>query len=269
MKITPAPRALSHLAILGAAALLLCGCTPTAEASAIDDSPASWSYAGDDGPDNWGEVSPACSVGTSSWESPIDLDGDLAQVDAAATPVVTWYGSTAFEVEDTGHTIEAESSDEKSNRVQHNGVTYYLEQFHFHASSEHTIDGEYFAAELHLVHESDDDQLLVVGVLLDVGAESTSLTELLDTVASLSPEGESVELVSPINVATLLPADRTSVQYSGSLTVPPCSEGVTWNVILEPLTVSADQLAQLTAAYADNHRPIQPLNGRELVLVRG
>lgn len=71
------------------------------------------------------------------------------------------------------------------------------------------------------------------------------------------------------HVATLLPADRTSVQYSGSLTVPPCSEGVTWNVILEPLTVSADQLAQLTAAYADNHRPIQPLNGREIVLVRG
>lgn len=249
--------------------MLLCGCNPAAEASASDDSSASWSYAGDDGPDSWGDVSPACSVGSSSSESPIDLDGDLAQADAAATPVVTWYTSTAFEVEDTGHTIEAESSDDQSNRVQHNGVTYYLEQFHFHVSSEHTIDGEHFAAELHLVHESEDEQLLVIGVLLEVGAENTSLTELLGAAAALSPEGESVELNSPINVATLLPADRTSVQYDGSLTTPPCSEGVTWNVILEPLTVSEDQLAQLTAAYADNHRPIQPLNGRELVLVRG
>ncbi len=256
------------------ASLVLIGCS---NGSPSLDSPqnaqvsnTTWSYAGANGPEHWGEYGGACQNTEASQESPINIDSRQIAADAAeadAAPISFSYAAADFELENNGHTIEAIPTDLHANSVERNGVTYELQQFHFHASSEHTFNGTSTAAELHLVHQSADGELLVIGVLLEVGDANPALDELFDSITDEVSGDEGEALSTPINPADLLPADLTSVQYSGSLTTPPCSEGVQWNVFPEPVTVSANQLAKYTDVYPDNHRPVQPLHDRELFVV--
>jgi carbonic anhydrase len=146
-------------------------------------------------------------------------------------------------------------------------------QFHFHAPSEHTVNGQFAAAELHLVHRNALLDLAVVGVLVNVGSP---VNIVIDTILRNAPieEGE-IELRGSVNAKNILPRfDRGYYTYSGSLTTPPCSEGVRWFVLREPVFVSQaaiDHLHEVIAefpgydGFPNNNRPVRPLNGRVIL----
>ncbi|GAA3591147.1 carbonic anhydrase [Klugiella xanthotipulae] len=251
---------------VSALALILSGCATTDSATpttapASSASAASWSYTGDDGPDHWGAVADTCS--TSAAQSPIDIEKDALVATPTGAPEVH-YQATAFEVENNGHTIEAVPEDLTHNYVVLEGTKYFLQQFHLHTTSEHTINGESSDLELHLVNKSEDGQIAVLGVLFNTGAANSTLTELFDSMPTEVTEEENlVKLSEEINPADLLPAGSEVVQYEGSLTTPPCTEGVRWNVFETVGEISADQLAAFQEIFPSNHRPTQDVNDRE------
>lgn len=259
----------------GSLVVALAACTsapasaPTGTASpsaAASPTAAEWSYDGANGPEHWGAFGAACENTSTSLESPIAIDTDTVVRPRTSSPVVPAYQPAGFAVENNGHTVEAVPVDPQQNSVVFEGRRYFLQQFHFHATSEHVVDDRSAPAELHLVHASPDGDLLVLGVFVEVGEASAALTELLDSVPD-EPAEEAEPLERAIDPTLLLPTGRVSVQYDGSLTTPPCSEGVQWNVYLDPITVTADQLEQFTDLYPNDHRPVQPLHGRTLTLV--
>ncbi|WP_395728179.1 carbonic anhydrase [Nakamurella sp.] len=220
-----------------------------------------WSYDGATGPEHWGDIAPGCATTPESTESPIDIEkGSL--VPDSGTDVTLNYTPATFEVENNGRTIEAVPTDLEQNSIIIDGTTYYLQQFHFHTKSEHRINGATSPMEMHLVHKSDAGQIAVVGVLLDSGTASEPLAELFASIPPAENSSAPVELHHEIDVSKLVPSDPTLAQYDGSLTTPPCTEGVRWNVFLAPSTLSAEQIAAYTAVYDDTSRPVQPLNGR-------
>lgn len=271
------------LSVAALVAGVLAGCAPVAEQTSIStttspstatspspspsaSASAEWSYRGSNGPEHWGAFGPACENSDASHESPVAIDTSTLRMGSDAQRVVPHYTADSFVIENNGHTIEAIPDDLTANSVEVDGKAYFLQQFHLHASSEHTIDGRSAPAELHLVHKADDGSTLVLGVLVDSGAPSSALEDFFASVPGrISDEGEA--LTQEIDPAALLPANRVSVQYDGSLTTPPCTEGVLWNVFLDPITASPAQLAAFTNVYPDNHRPLQPLHERVLTEV--
>ena len=152
-----------------------------------------------------------------------------------------------------GHTIEIET--EGHNVLNLGGVEYELQQFHFHGLSEHTFEGKGSDMELHLVHKSAAGESAVVGVLLVRGASSGALTRIFRQL----PDDLDVQhpLPAPFNPGNFLPADRSYYRYEGSLTTPPCTEGVHWIVLKDPITVSSEDLAQFHERIHFNARPVQ------------
>ena len=206
----------------------------------------------------------ACEAGTE--QSPIDLTGAVEASDADLPDLTFDYHPSALALMDNGHTVQA-AYDPGSTLVV-DGETYELKQFHFHAHSEHTVDGKAAPLELHLVHAREDDQgvthLAVVGVLIVEGAENPAYASVLDHLPTeVTEEPEAVD-GQTVDAAALLPTDRTFFHYEGSLTTPPCSEGVSWQVMTTPVELSAGQIAAFTARYDDDFRPVQPLGDREL-----
>ena len=216
---------------------------------------AEWHYSGADGPLHWASLDPAyAACGSGERQSPVNLEG--AQ-HAPASVLSLDYRPATFSVTDSGHSIEAESSG--AGGITLGGTRFELVQFHFHAPSEHTLAGRYFPMELHLVHRDAGRRLAVVGVLIREGDESQALAPVFSDVPAKGHEAE-VEL-SPAGV---LPASRASYRYMGSLTTPPCTEGVRWIVLREPIELSRDQILAFTHRYFGINRPLQPLNGRML-----
>ena len=217
-----------------------------------------WGYGRGDGPAVWAELDPAfraCAAGRE--QSPIDLAGGLR---ADLTPVDFDYRQTRAVVEDTGHTIQATPA--PGSGIVLDGVRYALQQFHFHHRSEHTVDGAEMPLEMHLVHRSESGALAVVGVLFAAGAANAALAPVW---AAMPPEA-GVANAAPVrlDLAALLPAGRETWRYRGSLTTPPCTEGVAWVVLTEPLTLSAAQIDAFAAVHPNNRRPAQPLGERVL-----
>ncbi|HEY5858060.1 MAG TPA: carbonic anhydrase family protein [Aldersonia sp.] len=227
--------------------------------------PVEWSYSGDNGPDHWGEMVPSCQSGPSSSQSPIDIDPSslVPESPPNAGAVTLHYIPTHFEVENTGHTIEAVPEDLHANSITIDSTNYYLQQFHLHTPSEHTITDQSFPIEIHLVHKSEDGTTAVLGVPLATGPENAALAELFTTMpTSVTDEPSTVPLDGKIDPTDLIPPGSAIARYSGSLTTPPCTEPVLWSVFLTPATVSPDQVADLQQIFPDNHRPTQPSNGR-------
>jgi carbonic anhydrase len=217
-----------------------------------------WSYEGAEGPENWADLKPEnaiCRVGKR--QTPIDLT-DLTEAELA--PVVADYQSAAITVVDNGHTIQANIP---AGSVMHMGRrTFQLLQFHFHAPSEHTLFGQRFDMELHLVHKDEWGNLGVLGALIKKGDRNPALQTVWDNI----PKGSGSERKGPkFNAASLLPADLSYFRYSGSLTTPPCSEGVSWYVLKNPITASDDQILRFTKLYDNNSRPLQKRNDRALI----
>ncbi|MEQ8435691.1 MAG: carbonic anhydrase family protein [Oceanicaulis sp.] len=228
------------------------------EANDFEDEASSWGYDGAVAPANWGSLNAeyaVCDTGTE--QSPIDLVS--TDMDAQNTPDINWTPASSAIVADTGYTVVV--SVEDAGGLTLGGTEYALAQFHFHAGSEHTIDGAQYPLEVHFVHVSEDGQLAVVGMMFEDGAANDPLAGIW---ANL-PEGEGeTGFEATLDPNAFLPEAGAIWRYEGSLTTPPCSEGVAWTVFQTPLTASSEQLAAFTARYDNNFRPVQPLNARSL-----
>ena len=170
------------------------------------------------------------------------------------------YERSPAVVENNGHTIEV--IPEEGGGITLDSIEYALVQFHFHTPSEHTVAGSALPVELHLVHRSGRGRLAVLGVLLEEGSAHEALREVFERAPAAKGE---VELEREIDAGELLPADRATFRYMGSLTTPPCSEGVHWTVFQTPAELSGEQIDAFTRIYVGNARPVQPLNERTLV----
>lgn len=222
----------------------------------------SWAYAGDTGVEHWAELDTAFKAcGKGKEQSPINLDEGL--VKKTSTPQITLeYQASAFTIRNNGHTIQADAV-HSDNLISLDGKEYTLVQFHFHLPSEHEINGEAFDMELHLVHQNEEEQLAVLGVLIKAGMENLALEELW---AKLPQEEtkDSVPLKQAVELTSMLPQDSKAFHYYGSLTTPPCTEGVKWAVLAEPIELSQEQIDVFSSIFPDNHRPRQEWNHREV-----
>lgn len=217
-----------------------------------------WSYEGATGPANWTELSEdyrTCGCGLQ--QSPIDIG-------AKATPrsglIATDYKTVPLDIVDDGNMVRVDYP--AGSTATLNGKAYALRQFHFHAASEHTVAGTRFPMELHLVHKARDKELAVIGIFIDEGRENPTLAKVW---ANLPPKNATA---TPAGVAVdaglLLPGNTAVWRYTGSLTTPPCTEGVIWFVMAQAITASRAQIEVFTTRHPNSFRPAQKLNGRRI-----
>jgi carbonic anhydrase len=208
-------------------------------------------YIGENGPEFWGELSPAwVACGTGQQQSPVDFRAPFPQL---WQTLAIDYSATEGAIFNNGHTIEIET--EGSNTLTLDGVAYELKQFHFHTASEHRVEGRGFDMEMHLVHASASGSNAVIGVFLKRGTTSGALSPVF---AAL-PDDLNVKhpLDESFNPEALLPQSRRHLRYTGSLTTPPCTEDVKWLVMAETVTVSDEDMAQFAQRIHFNARPVQ------------
>lgn len=223
--------------------------------------PVHWSYEGPDGPENWGTLSAdyaACSHGR--MQSPIDIADGFA-----ATPptLVFDYKPSPLRIVNNGHTVQVNYAPGSTLTVE--GDVFRLLQFHFHAPSEHAIRGTRSPMEVHFVHQNDAGTLAVVGVMMQVGGRSDPFAAVFANMPAVAGPETTVSDVM-VDAAAMLPPDAGAYyHYKGSLTTPPCSEGVHWFVLANAVQVSADQIGAFEPISAPNARPLQGLNNRLLV----
>lgn len=235
--------------------LFVAGCTNAPQAELTDDHVPHWSYTGESGPAHWGDLAPEYALcANGSAQTPIDIVP--ATNDALPNPVVS-YQSGAVTVVNNGHTIQANAA--PGNKIVVDGVEYALAQMHFHTPSEHQVNGVSALAEVHFVHKAVDGSLAVIGILIHAGRDDNSAWAPF--VAALSPKVDD-SVATTLDWPALLPTNLMTYRYRGSLTTPPCTEGVYWMVLQTPVMLSDAQIAALTAAYNGNARPVQDVNDR-------
>lgn len=218
-----------------------------------------WSYEGENGPQAWGKLKPEfnlCAIGKR--QSPINIDDGNTLI-GPAEPIQFSYTPSNGTVVNNGHTIQVDVQGDNSITVR--GTNYKLLQFHFHTPSEEQVNNKRFAMVAHLVHKNDEGQLAVVAVLLEQG----NTNSLIDKVWTYMPLDANDRVRMPremINLSDLLPTDQRYYQFMGSLTTPPCSEGVLWLVLKQPMQLNRAQFRLFTQLYPNNARPVQSLNAR-------
>ena len=221
---------------------------------------AEWGYEGESGPAHWGELSPdyaTCATGTQ--QSPIDVPSS-----APANPDDLQFGyqPSALNIVNTGHSLQTDY--DSGSFLQVDGQAYELLQFHFHNPSEHTIDGNAAPISLHLVHKDSQGGFTVVNVFLVESEKNGALAPFFENLPAT--EGETTGPDATVNAAEVLPDDQSYWRYDGSLTTPPCTEGVKWFILTEPVEVSAEQIAAHNAIYSGNARLTQPMNDRDFIV---
>jgi carbonic anhydrase len=216
-----------------------------------------WDYGKEHGPRHWGEIKAdfaSCGIGKA--QSPIDIRN---AVPSKLPPIRFDYHPSPLHIIDNGHTIQVNYAPGSSIMV--GDQRYELVQFHFHQPSEEKINGKGFPMVAHLVHKNSDGALAVVAVLLKQG----SANPVVDTLwANLPAEKENEKVADKVsvNAARLLPKNRAYYTFPGSVTTPPCSEGVTWFVLVHQTELSGSQIVRFGKIYNSNARPVQALNGR-------
>ena len=214
------------------------------------------SYSGAEGPSHWGGT---CAKGKA--QSPIDVPSAAAK--AEKLPALSFdYRPGPLRIIDNGHSVQVDAEPGSSLTV--GGERYDLVQFHFHKPSEEAIDGRHYAMVAHLVHRNAKGDLAVVAVLLKAGADNPLIDQLWRNLPREKQHEETFHgvLISP---AQLLPANRAYFTYQGSLTTPPCTEGVRWFVLETPVTIGLKQILTFGKLYQMNARPVQPLNKRQVL----
>jgi carbonic anhydrase len=228
--------------------------------AAQEAEPPHWTYEGEAGPAEWGDLSEEyalCSSGQS--QSPIDLHAAASQ---DLTDIVFNYQPSDLTIKNNGHTVQVDYA--PGSTITVDGTDYELKQFHFHHPSEHAVDGVIYPLEMHLVHADADGNLAVVGVFIKEGMDdNVAFAPVFENLPTEQVDPTAIDGVS-VDAAALLPADHLFYTYSGSLTTPPCSEGVHWMVLSTPITLSPAQIQQFTDIFPLDARPLQPLNGRDL-----
>ena len=228
-------------------------------AAAHHENDVHWAYEGANGPQAWGQLKPdfnVCAIGKR--QSPINIE-ESATLQGPAEPLQFNYTASSGTVVNNGHTIQVDLYGDNAITVRNS--TYRLLQFHFHTPSEEQINYRSYSMVAHLVHKNAEGQLAVVAVLLEPGVANALIHKVwtympLDTGDRVAmPEGT-------INMNELLPKDQRYYQFMGSLTTPPCTEGVLWMVMKQPTTVSREQIKLFSQLFPRNARPVQPVNGR-------
>ncbi|MFD1773721.1 carbonic anhydrase [Paenibacillus rhizophilus] len=222
-----------------------------------------WSYEGATSPEHWSELGDefkTCELGKQ--QSPIDIEDDAVEKDSNLSPVKVNYSPSDVSLVNNGHTIQVSVKGE-NNVIVLEGKTYKLKQFHFHLPSEHEVGGKHGEMELHLVHQSADGDFAVLGALINSGTENAELNKLWSRLPKEENEKATV-IEGKFDLNALLPGDLHSYRYQGSLTTPPCSEGVQWIVLKQPVEWSEDQIAAFRNIFPHDNRPVQPLDGRKL-----
>ena len=219
-----------------------------------------WGYEGEAGPQNWAKLDPnfgVCASGKN--QSPIDLKGFI-KADLKALKLD--YNAGIIDILNNRHTVQVNYAPGSSLAVD--GLRFELKQFHFHAPSENRINGKHFPLEGHLVHADKDGNFAVIAVMFQEGAANTLLAKLWEKMPNKT--GEKSALQTGLSVSQLLPKERDYYRFNGSLTTPPCSEGVRWFVIKKLLTASRAQIQQFSNAIGfANNRPIQSTNARSVL----
>lgn len=227
--------------------------------------PPHWSYSGEHGPAHWGSVAADDAIcGNGKSQSPINLAAGTAKSGKDGNFKIN-YEPGGLSLVNNGHTVEADVSD-AADTVTFEGVSYRLAQFHFHTPSEHTLDGKSYPMEIHFVNKDASGHIVVVGVFVQAGSENTLFAPIFsDLPATASPEGTHAGPPVKVDISAVLPKERKAYVYMGSLTTPPCTEGVHWVVLAQPIEMSNAQIEAFKKLFHDNHRPLQKINGRDVL----
>jgi carbonic anhydrase len=224
---------------------------------------ADWTYGGPAGPAKWGSLDKGfatCKLGQN--QSPIDIPD--AKVRKGDLPGLLFnYKPSPLRIVDNGHSIQVNYA--PGSFVTVAGVRYELVHFDFHKPGEEKLDGKGHDMDVHLVHQGPGGKLGVIAVQLDAGKEHALIKTLWDNLPKEKGKESVVDTVY-VNAINLLPPSKGYYTFAGSLTTPPCSEDVTWFVLKTPVQVSADQIARFGRSYPMNARPVQPLNGRDILV---
>lgn len=224
-----------------------------------DSSIPKWDYKGSNSPENWGKISQEfATCATGKMQSPINIS-DFKESAKPKKITFSYNATPKVEIND-GRTIEVQYN--KGAYIDINGHKYNLTQFHFHSPAENLSQGKQYPLEMHLVHQDKDGHLVVIGIWFKEGKEN----KILDSIWKVMPQkaGQKVK-VSNIDLQKLMPKNMNFFHYSGSLTTPPCTEGVSWFIFKQPLEVSKGQIKKFQQIMKEpNNRPIQPLNGRKI-----
>lgn len=220
-----------------------------------------WGYKGEGAPDKWGSLKPDYELcGKGQQQSPINIEGPSKGGNVG--PIAFSYSASPLKVLNNGHTIQANYQPGSSIRIGEE--TYNLLQLHFHSPSEHLVKGASSNMEAHLVHKNDKGQLAVVGVMIKEGKANSNIQAIWDNIPQEVNKEKTVDGAT-LNAANLLPQDKSYYHYKGSLTTPPCSEGVRWFVLKTHMEASAEQITKFLSVVHENARPAQPLQGRSIV----
>ena len=216
----------------------------------------SWGYQGDAAPEHWHTLHEDYATCAGENQSPVDI---RATVDADLPPIEFYYGSQAQTVTNDGNTVQF--SYPVSHHVVVDDDAFHLRNIRAHTPSENQINGQSFPMEAHLVHENNTGETVIVAVMVALGNRNPAFNTLLHAIPASA--GKAVELAKLIEPAELLPDQRDYFRFNGSLTTPPCTEGVRWLVMKKPVSVSTKQLQTVAGALGQtNNRPVQPLNAR-------
>lgn len=250
---------ISYSTVAVASLLLISACSHKAMEAKHEAHKKHWGYTADVGPKHWGTLNPkfhTCSEGTV--QSPINI---VATSDIDLPALNLSYTTGSQTVVNNGHTIQVNIADGSVFDID--GVAYKLKQFHFHTPSENNINGTSYPLEAHFVHATDDGKLAVVGVMFEEGEENPVLAKIWSKLPTLETNKAVKCGLSADEVKALMPNNKAYYKFMGSLTTPPCSEGVKWHVYKTPLTISKAQVETFFKLYGHgNNRPVQATNKR-------
>jgi len=219
-----------------------------------------WTYEGKSGPENWGDISSeyiTCKKG--KFQSPVDIKN---VIDAKLPHLDLVFKSANERLVNNGHTIEIKANSEEEFPLD--GETFRLVQYHFHTPSENKIDGKSYPLEAHFVHVDNHGDIAVVAVMFETGKENTALNPILNAIPD--EVNKEVDISGRYDLEPLFPKEHSYYRFSGSLTTPPCTEGLRWLVMTDTVALSESQLKKFQIALKhSNNRPVQPLNGRMIV----
>ncbi len=220
-----------------------------------------WTHAtGEEGPENWKNLTEDFLACGGTVQSPIDIITDSVNKVDSLLPLTLNYSTTNVDIINNGHTVQFNVNG--NNTLSIEGKEYQLLQFHYHALSEHTVNGDHYPLEVHFVHKHSDTDLLVMGILFKEGAANPLFDKYLD---SFPKEKGEFSNEDQIELMEAIPGNLSYYHYNGSLTTPPCSEIVTWYVLQTPLEASKEQIEKFSAILNNNYRPTMPINERSVV----
>ncbi len=223
-------------------------------------SSAHWAYGGTEGPEFWGELSEKyamCKQGKN--QSPINL---TSLTEADMKPLDLKYRGLSQDFINNGHTVQVNFGEGSTLSID--DKSFDLKQFHFHTPSENHIDGNSYPMEAHLVHASKEGELAVIAVMFKEGKSNPYFQKLISELPKKAKDKNDLKNAK-LNAYDMLPKDKDYYRFNGSLTTPPCSEGVRWIVLKTPVELSKDELTAFSAVMGENNRPIQPVNARKIL----